>query len=37
VRFAVLVARNFGVPDVVEDGEVECTVDEAVSMVLAVK
>jgi hypothetical protein len=36
-RLAVLVARNFGVPAVVEDAGIEYRVEEAVSMVLAVK
>jgi hypothetical protein len=31
------VARNLGVPAVVEDAGVECSVEEAVSMLLAVK
>ena len=35
--FAVLVARNFEVPEVVEDMDVDCMVDEAVSMKLAVR
>jgi hypothetical protein len=36
-RLVVDVPRNLGVPAVVDEGGVECRVEEAVSMVLAVK